>query len=83
MSDDASHVELRPFFELGLLADAPDLADSRLSSLAKYGILASKPPSGAAGDLMQVNALLAEEVEHGVHARFGHVLETRHAAKEP
>jgi hypothetical protein len=47
--------------------------------------LASKPPSGAAasGDLMQVNALLAEEVEHGVHARFGHVLETRHAAKEP
>jgi hypothetical protein len=37
----------------------------------------------ATGDLMQVNALLVEEVEHGLHGRFGHVLETRHAAKEP
>jgi hypothetical protein len=36
----------------------------------------------ATGDLMQVNALLAEEVEHVLHGRFDHVVETRRAAKE-
>jgi hypothetical protein len=39
--------------------------------------------AAATGDLRQVNALLAEEVEHGLHARFAHVVEMRHAAKEP
>ncbi len=35
------------------------------------------------GKLAEVNALLAEEVEHGLHARFAHVRETQKAAKEP
>ncbi len=34
------------------------------------------------GDLAQVRALLAEEMEHGLHARFAHVRETQKAAKE-
>lgn len=31
----------------------------------------------AIGNLAQVKALLVEEIEHGLHARFAHVLETR------
>jgi hypothetical protein len=37
----------------------------------------------ASGDLKPVKALLAEELEHGLHARFVHVRETGSAAKEP
>jgi hypothetical protein len=37
----------------------------------------------AAGTLAPVDALLAEEMEHGLHARFAHVLETRQGATEP
>lgn len=37
----------------------------------------------ATGDLTQVKALLAEEVEHGLHSRLGHVLETQKGAKDP
>lgn len=34
------------------------------------------------GNLAQVRALLAEEVEHGLHARFAHVAETQKRANE-
>ncbi len=35
------------------------------------------------GNLAQVKALLIEEVEHGLHARLAHVLETQKGIKEP
>lgn len=35
------------------------------------------------GNLAQVKALLVEEVEHGLHARLAHALETQKGAKEP
>jgi hypothetical protein len=35
------------------------------------------------GNLAPVKALLDEEVEHGLHARLAHVLETQKGAKEP
>lgn len=35
------------------------------------------------GNLAQVKALLAEEVEHGLHARLAHALETQKSAREP
>jgi hypothetical protein len=35
------------------------------------------------GNLAQVNALLVEEVEHGLHARLAYVRETQKGAKEP
>ncbi len=35
------------------------------------------------GNLAQVKALLAEEVDHALHARFAQVLETKKGVKEP
>ena len=35
------------------------------------------------GNLTPVKALLTDEVEHGLHARFAHAQETRKAVKEP
>jgi Family of unknown function (DUF6448) len=35
----------------------------------------------ASGDLAQIKALLVEEVEHALHARFAHVREARQGAK--
>jgi hypothetical protein len=35
------------------------------------------------GNLAQVKALLVEEVEHGLHARLAHVMETQKGIKEP
>lgn len=35
------------------------------------------------GDISAVRALLADEIEHGLHARFAHVHALRQAAKEP
>ncbi len=35
------------------------------------------------GNLSQVNALFAEEVEHGLHARLAHVLEKQKGVNEP
>jgi hypothetical protein len=37
----------------------------------------------ATGNLAPVKALLAEELEHGLHTRLAHALETQKAAKEP
>ena len=37
----------------------------------------------ADGNLAPVKALLVDELEHGLHARFAHVQETRTAAREP
>jgi hypothetical protein len=37
----------------------------------------------ATGNLNPVKALLVDEVEHGLHARMAHVLETQNGAKEP
>jgi hypothetical protein len=35
------------------------------------------------GNLSQVRALLAEEIEHGLHTRFEHAQEARKAARQP
>jgi hypothetical protein len=35
------------------------------------------------GDLAPVKAVLGEEIEHGLHARFAHAREAQKAAKEP
>jgi hypothetical protein len=39
--------------------------------------------AAATGDLKQVKALIDEEIEHGLHARFGHVREAQKASLEP
>jgi hypothetical protein len=37
----------------------------------------------ATGDLTHVKALLGEEMQHGLHSRLTHVVETQKSAKEP
>jgi hypothetical protein len=39
--------------------------------------------AAATGDVKQVKALLDEEIEHGLHARFTHVREAQKASLEP
>ena len=39
--------------------------------------------AAATGDLKQVKALIDEEIEHGLHARFSHAREAQKASLEP